>query len=282
MNSRNSVSPRNIKSRTRDFANTKFRKATSNLIWLMVLRSAFTLFVIARFSFAVFSVGLYQIHILKSIQKRYSPNSTAFERRRKKYLNTFKFRINEDELKLEWHAFFEKKNTRTNHRICIALALPGTTDCREGLNFSSRHSVFFPQMHFLCVFVCLFGCWLESSRSLTIWFIATYICRFDCVRLCRTKFADTILYIMCMHRIQSNCSVRSTSHSVSQAFSLDRSSLNICFAHTNSLLLRLSQGSAKWPNLENHEKNTTLHWTASFPFWLSTDFSSHCECTIRS
>lgn len=54
---------------------------------------------------------------------------------------------------------------------------------------------------------------LESSRSLTIWFIATYFFRFDC--LCSIKFAD---------KIQS------------KVFQRRCRRLNICFAHLFSFV----------------------------------------------
>lgn len=125
--------------------------------------------------------------------------------------------MNEDEVEFICMRFPKRKTeSQYLHYTCTARI---STSVQQ--NFVR---VFFFSFHSCLWFCCCW--WLESSRSLTIWFIATYIFRFDC--LCSIKFAD---------KIQSNCSniSRSLSYSLSLCvFSLVR--LHICFAHLFSFV----------------------------------------------
>lgn len=85
--------------------------------------------------------------------------------------------------------------------ICITLALLSFKRKRKRMQNQNAMG-----MH---IHIVLFIFRLESIRSLTIWFIATYIFRFDC--LCSIKFAD---------KIQSKCSNIVVPTFVSHTYSL--------------------------------------------------------------
>lgn len=198
---------------------TKY-KATSNLIW-SVLRSAnahfFLVFYRFLFRFYVYILGLVWI------PSKMRGDSLSHSRAARTHTTDEKSTREHIQISNKWrrsriymHALLETKNRIAIfalHLHCSHLDQCSTELC-SGV-FFSFHS---------CLWCCC--CWLESSRSLTIWFIATYIFRFDC--LCSIKFAD---------KIQSNCSniSRSLSSSLSICvFGLVR--LHICFAHLFSFV----------------------------------------------